>query len=178
MIRYLLMVFGINCNNKWIGNFLTGLTLSMFSLVVIPIIFPISLNDELKVLILKIFCSLTTASKIISILIIKFNSSKIVRLYDQIEEYQIKSFIEHKYYFSTTISILTAFITSGFTTTIYYYDFYFNKLFKEFTETQELLPINQKLQIILIHFYLHAWKTLLELMYRDFNTRYITWRHI
>jgi hypothetical protein len=141
---------------------------------VIPIIFPISLNDELKVLILKIFCSLTTASKIISILIIKFNSSKIVRLYDQIEEYQIKSFIEHKYYFSTTISILTAFITSGFTTTIYYYDFYFNKLFKEFTETQELLPINQKLQIILIHFYLHAWKTLLELMYRDFNTRYIS----
>ncbi len=174
MIRYLLMVFGINCNNKWIGNFLTGFTLLLFSLVVIPIIFPISLNDELKVLILKIFCSLTTASKIISILIIKFNSSKIVRLYDQIEEYQIKSFIEHKYYFSTTISILTAFITSGFTTTIYYYDFYFNKLFKEFTETQELLPINQKLQIILIHFYLHAWKTLLELMYRDFNTRYIS----
>ncbi len=174
MIRYLLMVFGINCNNKWIGNFLTGFTLFLFSLVVIPIIFPISLNDELKVLILKIFCSLTTASKIISILIIKFNSSKIVRLYDQIEEYQIKSFIKHKYYFSTTISILTAFITSGFTTTIYYYDFYFNKLFKEFTETQELLPINQKLQIILIHFYLHAWKTLLELMYRDFNTRYIS----
>jgi hypothetical protein len=71
-------------------------------------------------------------------------------------------------------SILIAFITSGSTTTIYYYDFYFNKLFKEFTEKQELLPINQKLQMILIHFCLHAWKTLLELMYRDFNTRYIS----
>ncbi len=174
MIRYLLMVFGINCNNKWIGNFLTGLTLSIFSLVAIPIIFPISLNDDLQVLILKISCSLTTASKIISILIIKFNSSKIVRLYDQIEEYQIKSFIKQDYYFSTMVSILIAFITSGSSTAIYYHDFYFNKLFKEFTEKQELLPINQKLQMILIHFCLHAWKTLLELMYRDFNTRYIS----
>jgi hypothetical protein len=98
------MVSGINCNNKWIGNFLTGLTLSLFSLVAIPIIFPISLSDDLQVLILKISCSLTTASKIISILIIKFNSSKIVCLYDQIEEYQIKSFIKHKYYFSTISS--------------------------------------------------------------------------
>jgi hypothetical protein len=141
---------------------------------VIPIIFPISLNDELQVIILKIFCTFTTASKIISILIIKFNSSKIVRVYDQIEEYQIKSFIKHEYYFSTIISILITFITCGSTTTIYYYDFYFNKLFKEFTETQEFFPINQKLQTILIHFYLHAWKTLLELMYRDFNTRYIS----
>jgi hypothetical protein len=146
----------------------------MFSLVVIPIIFPISLNDDLQVLILKISCSLTAASNIISILMIKFNSSKIVRLFDQIEEYQIKSFIKHKYYFSTMTSILIVFITSGSTTAIYYCDFYFNKLFKEFTEKQELLPINQKLQTIFIHFCLHAWKTLLELMYRDFNTRYIS----
>ncbi len=105
MIRYLLMVFGINCNNKWIGNFLTGLTLSLYSMIVIPLIFPISLNDELKVLILKILCFLTTSSKIISILIIKFNSSRIVRLFEHIEEYQIKSFIENKYYFSICLYI-------------------------------------------------------------------------
>jgi hypothetical protein len=42
------------------------------------------------------------------------------------------------------------------------------------TEKQELIPINQKLQIFLINFYLHAWKTLLQLMYREFNTRYIS----
>ncbi len=101
----------------------------------------------IKVLILKILYFLTTASKIILILIIKFNSSKIVRLFDQIKEYQIKSFIEHKYYFLTTITFLLAFISAGLTTTSYFCDLYFNKLFKEFTETQELLPINQKLQV-------------------------------
>jgi len=174
MVRYLSKVFGINCNNKWIGNSLTGLTLSILSLVVFQITFPISLKDELKILIVKISCSVTFASKIVSFLLIKYYSSKIFRVYDQIEEYQIKSFIKYDNYFSTIISILFVFISTGLTTAIYFYDSYFNNLFKELTEKQEIIPINQKLQVFLIHFYLHAWKILLQLMYREFNTRYIS----
>ncbi len=102
MISYLLMTFGISCDNKWIEYFLFCLTLSSFSMVMIALIFPFSLNDELKVLKLKIVCSLTAASNIISILIIKFNY-KIVGVFDQIEDYQIKSFIKHEYYFSAII---------------------------------------------------------------------------
>ncbi len=82
--------------------YLSGFTLSLFSIVMIALIFPFSLNDELKVLKLKIVCSLTAASNIISILIIKFNY-KIVGVFDQIEDYQIKSFIKHEYYFSAII---------------------------------------------------------------------------
>jgi hypothetical protein len=72
------------------------------------------------------------------------------------------------------ITFLFAFISAGLTTASCFCDLYFNKLFKEFTETQELLPISQKLQVFLIHLYVQAWKTLLELMYREFNTRYIS----
>jgi hypothetical protein len=48
-IRYFLMIFGINCKSKWIRNFITSLTLSILSLVVIQITFPFSLSDELKI---------------------------------------------------------------------------------------------------------------------------------
>jgi hypothetical protein len=168
------MVFGINCNNKWIGNFLTGFALSVLSLSMSQIAIPISLNDELKFSIVRISCSLTIFSKIITILIIKYYSEKIFRVYDQIEEYQIKIFDRYNNNFSIIISILFAFISAGITTSIYYWDFYFSKLFKELTETQELLPINQKIQMFLIHFYIHSWKILLHLMYREFNNRYIS----
>ncbi len=54
-------------------------------------------------------------------------------------------------------------------TGIYFCNLYFNKLFKELTEKQELIPINQKLQVFLVHFYLYAWKKFLQLMYRELN---------
>ncbi len=93
------MIFGINRKNKWIGNFITSLTLSILSLVGIQITFAFSLSDELKKLIVKTSCLVTFISNIVSFLIIKYNSSKIFRVYDQIEEYQIKNLIEFDNYF-------------------------------------------------------------------------------
>jgi hypothetical protein len=163
------MIFGINRKNKCIGNFITNFTLSILSLVEIQIILPFSLSDELNILIVKISCSVTFISNIVSFLIIKYNSSKNFRVYDQIEEHKIKSFIKFDNYFSIIISILFAFISRGFITAIYFCDLYFNKLFKELTEKQKLIPINQKLHVFLVHFYVHAWNTFLQLMYRELN---------
>jgi hypothetical protein len=100
---------------------------------------------------------------------IKYYSSNIFQVFHQIEEYQIRRFIKYDNYFSTIISILFAIISAALTTT-----FYFNNLSEEFIEKQELIPINQKVQIFLTHFYVHAWNTLLQLMYREFNTRNIS----
>ncbi len=81
-----------------------------------------------------------------------YNLTKIFRVNDRTEEYQIKSFIKFDNYFSIIISILFAFISSGFIAAIYLFDLYFNKLFKELTEKHQLIPINQKLEVFLVHF--------------------------
>jgi len=94
MIRYVSMFFGLNCNNKWISNFFTGLTLATFSLLVLQITVLIDFNDTLYVLILKIASALTFASKLVSFLIIKFKSVKIFQLFDRLTEHQINSSIK------------------------------------------------------------------------------------
>jgi hypothetical protein len=172
MIRYLPMIFGINTGNKWIANFLTVLTLSVLALTLFVITVSISSSDEIKVLVVKISCSIAFASKIVSFVIIKLNSNKIFQLYDRIKKYQTEGFIKHNDYFSTIISILFVIISTGFTTTIHFRGSHFNRIYEELIEKLDLLPVNQKIQVFYIHFYLHAWKIILELMYRHFNNRY------
>jgi hypothetical protein len=107
MINYLLMIFGINCKIKWIATFLTGITLSIFSLIVVQIIAHISFDDEIKIIILKISCAIVYASKIISFIVLKFKSTKIFELYDRLIDYQIKSYIKYNnHYISTVVFIL------------------------------------------------------------------------
>jgi hypothetical protein len=55
----------------------------------------ISSNDEIKVLVVKISCSIAFASKIVSFVIIKLNSNKVFQLYDRIKEYQTKVFVKY-----------------------------------------------------------------------------------
>ncbi len=107
MINYLLMIFGINCKNKWIATFLTGITLSIFSLILVQIITHISFGDEIKILIFKISCAIALVSKITSFILLKFKSTKIFELYDRLIDYQIESFITYNnHYISTVIFIL------------------------------------------------------------------------
>jgi hypothetical protein len=107
MINYLLMIFGINCKNKWIATFLTGITLSIFSLIVVQIIAHISFDDEIKIITLKISCAIVFVSKLISFIVLKFKSTKIFELYDRLIDYQIKSYIKYNnHYISTVVFIL------------------------------------------------------------------------
>ncbi len=154
MINYLLMIFGINCKNKWIATFLTGITLSIFSLILVQIITHISFGDEIKILIFKISCAILLVSKISSFILLKFKSTKIFELYDRLIDYQIESFITYNnHYISTVIFILFTITVTWIGTAVYLYDSQFGNIgfFEEFIENQESLPINQKNQIILIN---------------------------
>ena len=113
MIRYVIMFFGINCNNKWIANFLTGLTIMIFGFILIQITVVIDLKESISVLVVKISCSIIFASNLISFLIIKLKSNKIFNLYNKLIDYEIKSFIGGiNNLFSTIISILITIIIS------------------------------------------------------------------
>ncbi len=169
------MIFGINCKNKWIAAFLTGITLSIFSLIVVSIITHISFDDEIKVLIFKISCAIVYASKIISFIVFKFKSTKIFELYDRLIDYQIKSYIKYyNHYISTVVFILFTIIITWISTVIYFYESHFSNIYKGLTEKQENLPINQKSQITLVCFYVNAWNFLLQIIFYEFNNRYIS----
>ncbi len=175
MINYLLMIFGINCKNKLIGTFLTGITLSIFSLIMVQTIVHISFGDEIEILIFKISSAIVVASKIISFIPLKFKSTKIFELYDRLIDYQIKSYIKYNnHYISTVIFILFTIIATWISTAIYFYDSHFGNIHKGLIEKQENLPISQKSQIILISFYVNAWNFLLQIIFYEFNNRYIS----
>jgi hypothetical protein len=129
------MFFGINCNNKWIANFLTGLTLMIFVFIFIQITFIIDLKENLFGSVMKNSCSIILASNLVSFLIIKLKSRKIFNLYNSLTEYEIKSFIgEANNLFSTIISIIISIIVSVIATVhpFLYKNSIFKEIFKQF----------------------------------------------
>lgn len=176
MTRLLSMPFGINCNNKWLELFFTGLTLAIYSLFLINITVLIKLSDTISVLMLKLSCSITVGSKLASFVVLKYKSVKIFGLYDRLLDYQIKSFITtNESYFSSVISILCAFVITVIGEAVYFCDLHFtDKIYKELTVKQEYLPINQKIQIFIISFYVNGWFIFIQSIYYEFNTLYTT----
>jgi hypothetical protein len=59
-------------------------------------------------------------------------------------------------------------------TAIHFNDSSFMKIYKESDEKQETLPMKQKMQIILMSFYVNAWEYLVQFIFYEFNSRYVT----
>ncbi len=175
MIQYLSMAFGINFKNKWIANFLISQTFSILFLIVLQIAILIHINYEIKTPNYKILTLITFASKIISFLAIKLKSSQIFRLYDKLVDYQNKSYIKYyNHYISSIIFISFTFLMTWTSTAIHFNDLNFMKLYKESAEKQETLPMKQKMQIILMSFYVNAWQCLVQFIFYEFNSRYVS----
>ncbi len=58
MIRYMITIFGINCKNQWVTYFLTGLTIMVFSLLLIQILVIIEFKDNISLIVLRILCTI------------------------------------------------------------------------------------------------------------------------
>jgi hypothetical protein len=100
MIEILLKIYGINCENKWFGYFASGLTLSLFStLIIISILTEITDNIRSGIII-KLCLLMSISSKLFNYLIIKYKSKEIFELNRKLRKFQNKSHISQLNIFS------------------------------------------------------------------------------
>ncbi len=93
MIEYLLKFYGIDCHYKWIGYFTTSLTLSIFSSLVFPAIYPKNFSHFSTEYLYKFLILTLCISKIITYFVVKHNLSKFFQLNNKLKKYQKKQLI-------------------------------------------------------------------------------------
>jgi hypothetical protein len=71
MIEIIVKFYGINCENKWIGYFACGLTLSLFSTNIFILIFTEISTNIISEIFIKFCLSITISTKLLNYLIIK-----------------------------------------------------------------------------------------------------------
>ncbi len=175
MIEIILKFYGINCNNKWIGYFATGLTLSVFSATLFMLNLVKSSEDLTREIFFKIIILISIASKVFNYLMIKYKSTELFELNHRLRKFQDKCLISQLNIkiisiFSIFLSILSAFIR----TIVYFYDRDMPEILEDFNESIDSLPIPSLLQIFILSFYYHSWFILVQLLYLELKTRYIS----
>jgi hypothetical protein len=175
MIEHVLKFYGINCNNKWIGYFATGISLSFFAALISLLLFVKSYDDIKCEIFFKIFFSISITSKLFNYLMIKYKSIHIFELNHKLEKFQNKCRISQLNiqvfsYLSVFFAGLLAFIT----TKTYFCKTYSTELFEDLNEKMDSIPIPSLLQMFLMNFYHYLMQISFQLLYIEFKTRYIS----
>jgi len=175
MIENILKLYGINCNNKWLGFFTTGLTLSAFSTTLCTLIFFKSSDNEIRDLFFKLLFSAHCASKLINYLLIKYKSSELFELNNKLRKYQNKCSISQlNIYIFSSISLIISIFLALLSTIFYFCQSYGDQSFEDLDEQMVLLKIPPFVQIFVLNFYLNSWNITTQLFYMEFKTRYIS----
>jgi hypothetical protein len=175
MIEYILKLYGINCNNKWIAFFTTGLALSSFSTAFFVLkIVKSSDNYEIEVL-FKLFLLISITSNLFNYLIIKYKSTKLFELNHKLRKFQNKSRISQlNIQIFSLFSVLFSALLAFFTTKVYLCQSGVDQLFEDLSEKMEILAIPSFFQIFILTFYGYLWYISIQLLYIEFKTRYIS----
>jgi hypothetical protein len=174
MIDYILKFYGINCNNKWIGYFATGISLSFFS-TMISLLFVKSYKDVKSEVFFKIFFSISFASKLFNYLIIKYKSTDIFELNQKLRKFQNKSRISQlNIHIFSILSLFFAGLLAFLTTKTYLCKTFSTRLFEDLDEKIDSIPIPPSLQMILMYFYSFLMQNSFQLLYIELKTRYIS----
>jgi hypothetical protein len=175
MIEHILRFYGINCVNKWIIYFTTGLSLPIFLTLVIMLISLKNFNDLTIEFFNKLFLLTHCASRLLSYLLIKYNSPLILKVYHELKDYQNECFISESniriYYM---ITILISFLMTAFLTIFNFCEPYIFEIFEDLNETMNWLSIPSLTLIFILRFYVNSWGLSIQLVYIDFKTRFIS----
>jgi hypothetical protein len=175
MIDYILKFYGINCNNKWIGYFATGLTLSALSTVILILIF-FKISDNIIIAILvKLMILISISSTLFNYFMIKYKSTELFELSRKLKKFQNKSSISQlDLNLFSIFSIILSFYLAFISTMNYFCGTTFTDVFEELNGKIETLPISSFLQIFILKFYHFSLFICVQLLYIDYKTRYIS----
>ncbi len=174
MIEHILKIYGINCNNKWIGYLTTGLTLSIFSKVVMPVMHYNNFSNKFSEIFFKTILSTVCVSKILNYFVIKHKSNNFFRLNYKLRNFQMKrSFGELRIYIYSAISLYLSIVISLLNTKYNFCEPYIIEILEDFNESMESLPIPPFSQIFLIKLYLYSWLIVIQFLYIEIKARYI-----
>ncbi len=174
MIKHILKTYGINCNNKWIGYLTTGLTLSIFSSVVMPVMYSNNFSNKFNEIFFKPVLSTVCVSKILNYLVIKHKSNNFFRLNYKLRNFQMKrSFGELHIYIYSAIFLYLSIVISLLATKYNFCELYLIVILEDFNESMESLPIPAFSPIFLIKLYLYSWFSVIQFLYIEIKARYI-----
>ncbi len=171
MIEHMLKIYGINCNNKWLGYFTTGISLSFFSTMISLLLFVKSYEDIES----EIFFKISFASKLFNYLVIKHKSMKLFELNHKLRKFQKKSRISQlNIYIFSILCLFFAGLLAFFTTKTYLCKTFSTEIFEDLSEKMDSIPIPSSLQMILMYFYSFLMQISFQLLYIELKTRYIS----
>ena len=119
MLKLLLVPFGMNTKNKFFNNFCTGITLSVFSILILASLKGIIIDEksgDFIVLTMRVTSGLIVALNLLSYLMTKMKVETIMEIYDEInmaysQFYGNCSFNQKNYYVSCIIIICVQIIS-------------------------------------------------------------------
>jgi hypothetical protein len=175
MIEIVLKIYGINCENKWFGYFASGLTLSLFTTLIIVALLTEIAENQRNGIIIKLFLLMSILSKLFNYLIIKYKSTEIFEMNRKLRKFQNKSRISQLYIhifsiFSILFSLLLAFISSK----SYFCVKNIATIFEDLNQKIDSLPISSCYQISILSIHQYLLFISSQLLYIELKTRYIS----
>ncbi len=173
MFEYVLMIFGINIKNKILTQFLTGLTLSIFSLLSLRNLLLIQIKDDFGLLFIRVLCLIMCFSNLLSYIWIKFKSKEILELNAQLKKQRISIFINKStFHCSSLLAITVWLLLTTISILLRLADQRIDELFHEFFNEINLSTLAKGSDLVLAIVYSKIWKILIQYIYHDMNIQY------
>ncbi len=173
MFEYILMIYGINFQNRILSQFFTGLTLTILSFLLIRYIFLIQIEDNFALLLIKILCFLMTLSNLFSYILIKLNSGKILELSSKIRSHRSHIFVKTmNFNYSSLMAITVWLILTPISILLRLSDQRIEEVFQEFFSQINLTVVAKSSDLFLSIVFSNTWKILIQMIYHQLNSQY------
>jgi hypothetical protein len=173
MFECIIKIFGINSDQKIVAQLLTGLTLTIFSVLLIRIVLLMQIEDDLDLFIIKFICLIICFSNLFSYLLIKFKSEEILKLNSKLRCHRNRSSVKTiNVYYPSLMAFAVWLILITINILLRLSDQRIEEVFHEFYGQINLSILAKSSDLFLSIVYSNTWKILIQLMYHELNMQY------